>query len=406
MFHRMLFKIFILCLPALFLGSKSSSDIRIIRPLLTESTTNDQGQLFLISAPKEKNFGLLISTQWAVEKLIDIGNKTNKDNFAKEVYKLFPAKSTLELVSTSYLFYNGFSKRDSMNFTYTDTMTARSFWQLPQFAEIIRQVQSLNASHVLLQMRGWKDEVYTSNHPDPTDPDQLLFHAAIQLLPGVNRIYFASNGIKKNAIEFYARFVAEGQNSESRDQRFHGFPLEVTCAKCHKELPSKTNADGLRDKCGVCHTETAGGLVKHGPATEPKDCSVCHARSSEKNIEIVPKGVPGVCFECHTEKKEEVENAVVKHRIASNCVICHSPHATDQPNFLKSEIYRLCTGCHPNYLVNHPVDRHPVRFSKLNKESGEEISCISCHKPHGSENQSLLKVGGGSITACMQCHQK
>lgn len=389
-----------------FLGDTPRSSLTILAPVYPDSLAYDQGQLFLITCSKEQTTGLMISTQWAVEKLIDIGSKANKDNFAKEVFKLFPAKSTLELVSTSFLFYNGFSKADSISFPYIDTITVRFFWQLPQFAEIIRQVQNINASHVLLQMRGWKDTVYTSTHPDPINPDQVLYRASVQLLPGANRIYFASNGMKNEAEEFFVNFVTKARKSESYDVQFHGSPLAVSCAKCHKELPSETNADGERDKCGLCHNEIAGGLMKHGPAAEPKECSTCHERSTEKNIETVPKGVPGVCFDCHTEKKDEVETSAVKHKVANDCVICHSPHATDQPKFLKNDVYRLCTGCHPNHLVSHPVDKHPMRFSKLNKDSNEEISCVSCHKPHGSENRSLLKASGGSMAVCMQCHQK
>ncbi|MBI5022355.1 MAG: hypothetical protein HZB59_13045 [Ignavibacteriales bacterium] len=397
--------LFVLCIVC-FLGDAPRSTLTVLAPIYPDSLAFDQGQLFLISAPKEQTAGLLISTQWSVEKLIDISNKTNKDNFAKEVFKLFPPKSTLELVSTSFLFYNGFSKADSVNFSYTDTVTVRSFWQLPQFAEIINQVQNISASHVLLHIRGWKDTVYTSTHLDPLNPDQILYYTSIQLLPGVNRIYFADNGNKNDSKEFYIRFVSDARSSESREAHFHGSQLASTCATCHEELPGEVNAQGLRENCGLCHTQIAGGLVKHGPAAEPKDCSVCHERSAEKNIEIVAKGVPGVCYDCHSEKKDEVENSAVQHPVANDCGICHSPHASDQPNILKKEIYRLCTGCHENHLVNHPVDKHPLRFSKLNKESNEEISCVSCHKPHGSENQSLLKAGGGSMAVCMQCHQK
>jgi predicted CXXCH cytochrome family protein len=397
--------LFVLCVVC-FLGDAPRSALTVLAPVCLDSLAYDQGQLFLIMAPKEKTTDLLVSTQWAAEKLIDISSKTNKDNFAKEVFKLFPAKSTLELVSTSFLFYNGFSKADSISFSYVDTVTVRSFWQLPRFAEIIQQVQNINASHILFQIRGWKDTIYTSTHPNPTDTEHKLFRIPIQFIPGVNRIYFATNFLKSDAVEFYAHYVTKARTAKSDEWRFHGSQLAISCAKCHKELPGETNAAGERDKCGVCHNEIAGGLMKHGPAAEPKECSTCHERSVEKNIETVPKGVPGVCFDCHTEKKDEVETSAVKHKVAGDCVICHSPHATDQPKFLKNDIYKLCTGCHQNYLMNHPVDKHPLRFSKLNKESTEEISCISCHKPHGSENQSLLKASGGSMAVCMQCHQK
>jgi predicted CXXCH cytochrome family protein len=38
--------------------------------------------------------------------------------------------------------------------------------------------------------------------------------------------------------------------------------------------------------------------------------------------------------------------------------------------------------------------------------TGQEISCVSCHNPHGSQNPALLKVGGGPMGICLDCHQK
>lgn len=390
----------------LFLGDAPRSPLTILAPVFPDSLAFDQGQLFVVTGLKDEAHELMLSTQWEIEKVIDIGTKANKDNFAKEVYKLFPQKSTIEHVSSSYLFYNGWSKPDSLIFSYNDTMTVRSFWQLPQFAELVRQTQAINSSYVLIHMRGWKDTIYTSNHPDPSDTTHKLYRIPVQFIPGINKIYLAANTDKNDAVEFYANYVTKPRSIKTDEWQFHGSNLAASCAKCHKELPSETNADGERDKCGVCHNEIAGGLMKHGPAAEPKECSTCHERSVEKNIEIVPKGVPGVCLDCHTEKKEEVESAVVKHKVATDCVICHSPHATDQPKFLKNDVYRLCTGCHQSYSANHPVDKHPLRFAKLNKESAEEISCVSCHNPHGSANTALLKASGGSMAVCMQCHQK
>lgn len=390
----------------LFLGDAPQPPITILAPVFPDSSAYDQGQLFLLSCVKNSTSEILVSTQWDSEKMIDISTKANKDNLPKEVYKMFPPRSAIEMISTSYLFYSGWSKPDSVNFSYADTMTARFFWQLPQFANILNQAQSINASYVIIHLRGWKDTAYTSTHPDPADSKNQLYRIPVQLIPGANKIYFSVNSVKSDAAESFVRYLSQPRSARSNEWSFHGSELSAGCAKCHTELPGETNAGGERDKCGLCHNEIAGGVMKHGPAAETKECSTCHERSPEKNTEDVPKGVPGVCFECHTEKKEEVENSPVPHPVAQECVICHSPHATDQPKFLKNDVFHLCAGCHENYLVNHPVDKHPMRFSKLDKKSTEEISCVSCHQPHGSPNAALLRVSGGSMAVCMQCHQK
>jgi predicted CXXCH cytochrome family protein len=98
-------------------------------------------------------------------------------------------------------------------------------------------------------------------------------------------------------------------------------------------------------------------------------------------------------------------NSTVPHAVAGDCLTCHSPHSSPQAKLTKKDIFSLCTGCHTEYTMNHPVGRHPLRFTVV-PTTNEEISCASCHDPHGSENKSLMKVPGGRMTICLQCHQK
>jgi predicted CXXCH cytochrome family protein len=118
---------------------------------------------------------------------------------------------------------------------------------------------------------------------------------------------------------------------------------------------------------------------------------------------VVTKDIPGACYECHADKQTAIDSSASQHPVASECLTCHSPHASSEaPHLVRKNIYELCTGCHEEQKLNHPVGKHPVRFAIL--KSGEEISCASCHNPHGSENQHLLTVGGNPTMVCAACH--
>ncbi len=402
------FKFIALCIAfcVLFLGDTQKKDLALILPTPGDTVSYDQGKTILVSVSKDAGDHLLISTQWEADKLVDINTKTTKDNFAKEFYKIFEPRTSIELLSYSYKFYSGMSKPDSIIFSYSDTMTIRSFWQTTRFAEFLKEVQSINASSIFIKIRGWKDSIYTTTHEDPTSEGRALYTIPVQLIPDMNRIYFSIPGQSQNTVEYLTRFIVDSNPIDSRPERFHNSKLEQSCTPCHEGLPSSNPKQETNTDCGVCHKALISGKLVHGPAADSKECGTCHSWSSEKNAMVVTKGVPDVCYDCHDEKKKEIEDSKVPHPVANDCVSCHSPHGSNQPAILKKDVYRLCLSCHDNYKSNHPVDKHPLRSAKLSSQNNEEISCVSCHKPHGSENAALLKAGGGSMAICMQCHQK
>jgi len=407
--NNSIFKLFIL-IPVcsiMFLGDATRNNITLLIPFESDSLSFDQGKIVVVSVPKDFGKGLLVSTQWETEKVIDVNTKQTKDNFAKEFYKGFPPQTTIQMISYSYKFYNGWSKPETLSYKYSDTMSIRSFWQTPNFSNFLQQIQSTNGSMLLLCVKGWKDTLWSTTHDDSNDESRALFMLQLQLVPAENRIYFGVPGKKDEAYEYKTDFVPRSKPLEEREGRFHNSRFEQNCISCHEGLPGASNGQSMNAECGVCHKEKMGDLFTHGPATEPKDCSsLCHSWSPDKKSVIVTKGVPVVCYDCHNEKKDEISAANFKHKVAGDCATCHSPHSSHNPALLKRDVFRLCTSCHQSHKMNHPVDKHPLRFVKLNDKSNEELSCVSCHNPHGSENASLLKAGGGSMAVCMQCHQK
>jgi len=113
---------------------------------------------------------------------------------------------------------------------------------------------------------------------------------------------------------------------------------------------------------------------------------------------------------------------------------CHDPHASRYPRLLRAKVNDVCLDCHlqgrvktvsrysptielsSDYRIGHPYARHPVRGAP-DPLSGEEMSCLSCHLPHGGNKLHQLKMGAEipedalnqnteTRDMCEKCHMK
>lgn len=386
----------------LFLGDASVPPIAILAPVPGDSTSYDQGVLLLVSASKEIGSDIVISHQWERESVIDISTKEAKANLAKTFLGLFEPGMTIGTMQYKYRVFKGYTRPDTLTYSYTDTMSVRALWKTKELAAFMKKTQEVEASDLLLYVKGWRDSMYSAVYDDPAADGRSLFKIHTTLVPDLNNVYIAPAGRKSEAIVFTAIFKAESKPAQDRENRFHNSTLEQNCVACHDGLPGASGGATMTADCSACHKAKFSAPYLHGP-TEMKECGSCHGWSAEKNAVVVEKGVPDVCYDCHEDKKAQVENSTSPHPVAGDCLGCHSPHGSDQPHLLKKETFWLCTGCHAEYGLNHPVGRHPVRYAKL-RDSSAEISCVTCHNPHGSPNEALLTMPGGRMESCSQCH--
>ena len=64
-----------------------------------------------------------------------------------------------------------------------------------------------------------------------------------------------------------------------------------------------------------------------------------------------------------------------------------------------------CVDCHEDMAdTPHPVPTHPISGVPDPSRPGKELTCSSCHDPHGSDHSSLLYQEGYGI--CKRCHNK
>lgn len=118
------------------------------------------------------------------------------------------------------------------------------------------------------------------------------------------------------------------------------------------------------------------------------------------------------CMKCH----EGVLSGKFKHAPveAGYCNLCHNPHASPNPAWLRKPTWELCTTCHGEQASGAHVvvglvrsDFHPTRNRRDPARPGKKMTCSSCHEPHSSESRDLFAYGAKTRTAlCKICHLK
>ena len=147
--------------------------------------------------------------------------------------------------------------------------------------------------------------------------------------------------------------------------------------------------------CLNCHENSTQLALWDGGIHKKKDvsCNDCHSihmgpkAAMGYGTTLAPLGyLPGpqyiVCGKCHLDIKAAVNrrshHPIIEGRI--NCSSCHQPHGTLTENLLKADSNnQLCYKCHADkrgpYMNEHP----PV-----------EENCSICHLPHGGVPRSLF----------------
>jgi DmsE family decaheme c-type cytochrome len=173
-----------------------------------------------------------------------------------------------------------------------------------------------------------------------------------------------------------------------------------------------------QDTCLGCHTDRDYKGTAHGLTTNQRTpaathgCESCHGpgkahvegggdKTKIVNLKsLTPQKASETCTVCHDRTKHALWAGSQHDQRNVGCITCHSIHDPKGPKQLKAASEpELCATCHRNvvnklYRFNHM----PVREGKM--------QCSSCHNPHGSTNQKLLKTGTTVDEACTSCHSE
>ncbi|MEE9552691.1 MAG: cytochrome c3 family protein [candidate division Zixibacteria bacterium] len=188
-----------------------------------------------------------------------------------------------------------------------------------------------------------------------------------------------------------------------------------TCIICHKlnydlTVPA-TGTYSDRNLCYQCHKDKIGEFQKdyiHGPVAGGS-CTICHdphGSNYEKNL-IYPEEI--LCASCHTIV-EDTKILRIQHKPFQfgRCVECHDPHSTNHKWVLVKNSQELCMNCHTKDGIlqfhNHPYNVEPKKrlVNPLKLTPSGQLECLSCHNPHASNAEHLLRITEGHI--CTGCH--
>jgi predicted CXXCH cytochrome family protein len=203
----------------------------------------------------------------------------------------------------------------------------------------------------------------------------------------------------------------------------HGPVVNRQCLVCHQRSVKPWRigfpATKIQDLCVTCHTykkDWESRKFIHGPMIVG-GCTLCHDPHGGKyRYQLWAAGSLQLCITCHSDKrnlvsKKKKQRPAYVHGIiyGEGCVVCHSPHATDERYMLSKPINELCTGCHHKLAGvkrGHPVAGHPTTAPQDPRRPGRRLVCSSCHNPHGSSYQYMLINTLQGARLCRGCHRR
>ncbi len=151
---------------------------------------------------------------------------------------------------------------------------------------------------------------------------------------------------------------------------------------------------------GICLGCHQAGMRLHwqGSPHESRNvaCTSCHTvmkNVSESSQFSKPTEIE-TCGQCHLQRRAQLMRSshMPLREGKMTCSSCHNPHGTLSEGLLKANTPNdLCYNCHTEkrgpFLWEHP----PVMEG-----------CSNCHEPHGSNHEKMLKVAKPRL--CQRCH--
>ena len=171
---------------------------------------------------------------------------------------------------------------------------------------------------------------------------------------------------------------------------------DVACASCHR---IHITNDPVLDReqqpevCYTCHRSQRAQFYQssHHPVREGKmACSACHDPHGDDGTDrLVTANLRETCTGCHAEWRGPYlwEHAPA----AEDCTLCHRPHGSNQPSLLKKRPPQLCQQCHSQ--AGHPSLQ--ADGSTVSARSAFVVikGCLNCHfQVHGSNHPSGVKL--------------
>lgn len=151
--------------------------------------------------------------------------------------------------------------------------------------------------------------------------------------------------------------------------------------------------------CLGCH-ENGQRTLWSGSQHETRGlaCTSCHQimdKASPRN-QLLRATEIETCTQCHKDRKAQLwrSSHMPLREGKLQCTSCHNPHGTANQKLLKeATVNETCYTCHAEKRGPFLFEHEPVRDN-----------CMNCHEPHGSIHERLLTVSRPRL--CQQCHSE
>lgn len=242
--------------------------------------------------------------------------------------------------------------------------------------------------------------------------------------PGVNKLVVDvfTGGQKIESAEM-SLFYAPADGNQKAPPEFvpiamHRREKEILCQSCHVMNPTPAQMNSSVEKnnpCYVCHKKLMTAKYVHGPVGT-YSCGYCHASKGNPK-HAVPKRGAALCYECHADMPAQTKKNKYVHGPveAGMCDACHDPHGSQNESQLIKPVNELCLSCHGHLRGQVHVVRtasgeaHPLsgKNDPSKQGSGRQMSCISCHSPHGGTvRYFFVNNADDRMLLCQMCHNK
>ena len=340
-----------------------------------------------------------------IRQNIDVVGDELQAGFPIKIRDMFQNSFILTNINVITGYFNKEKVTDNFDFPISEQVNLRKFWDTIEFRKILAHVYDYNAVKANVTLSGWSLEKRDVNVQSIKNA-KTLFSFRVDLQPGKNPFYLRiindkNVEVAKDTIYYFfpSELIDESPGDEFVSNIFHTKANEDGCSYCHEEI--------VTNECEECHSSILDHKTVH-PILEEDDCSVCHDTDSSPRNQLLGdmRNDPEYCLECHSDIEEAISNTEFIHAPAEEgCIMCHDAHASSLETLTAIPVYDICSYCHEDMAnTPHPVPTHPISGGPDPSRPGKELTCTSCHNPHGSDNRSLLYQEGYGI--CKKCHNK
>jgi predicted CXXCH cytochrome family protein len=152
-----------------------------------------------------------------------------------------------------------------------------------------------------------------------------------------------------------------------------------------------------------CHrgVEEYGKTEFHAHLDTEESCLACHNPHASNAEALLAAEQRVLCMRCHFNEEGRRDKETYVTHGGMDCSNCHTPHGAENPKYLATLDVDLCSRCHERA---HRVS-HPIGPDIIDPRTEMPMTCLSCHRLHGSEFEDYLALDP-SMDLCIQCHQR